>query len=191
MELKDFVKVYDNVLDKEVLNKFMRAKDFFMHAEPGRIGAGSLSDYRKVSCHSAFPPTDPNRHYTKTETHWNNFFVHLFKKGVEEYMKELQVDPALLIINEMVYLKYKKQDHYGFHVDQGQNMNRQVTTLFMVNDDYIGGNLIVTDPKTNKEHIVIKPQAGRLIIFPSNFMFPHKVEEVLSGERFIIVSWWN
>jgi predicted 2-oxoglutarate/Fe(II)-dependent dioxygenase YbiX len=36
---------------------------------------------------------------------------------------------------------------------------------------------------------IIKPKTGRTIIWPSNFMYPHKVIPVTSGTRYTLVSW--
>ena len=54
--------------------------------------------------------------------------------------------------------------------------------LLFLNDDYEGGEFIVTD----KEY---KPSKGSAIVFPSNFMFPHEVKKVTKGERWSIISW--
>ena len=36
---------------------------------------------------------------------------------------------------------------------------------------------------------VIPFEAGDVIIFPSNFMYPHRVEPVTKGARYSYVSW--
>ena len=35
----------------------------------------------------------------------------------------------------------------------------------------------------------IKLKTGDILIFPSNFMYPHRVEPVKKGIRFSFVSW--
>ena len=35
----------------------------------------------------------------------------------------------------------------------------------------------------------IKIEAGDLLLFPSVFLYPHKVEPVTKGERYSFVSW--
>ena len=52
-----------------------------------------------------------------------------------------------------------------------------------LNDNYEGGEFIMFD---NHE---IKFKQGDLIIFPSNFLYPHKVEPVIKGTRYSFVSW--
>jgi predicted 2-oxoglutarate/Fe(II)-dependent dioxygenase YbiX len=52
-----------------------------------------------------------------------------------------------------------------------------------LNDDYEGGELVFWESET------IKLKAGSIMIFPSNFMYPHKVMPVTKGTRYSYVSW--
>ena len=63
--------------------------------------------------------------------------------------------------------------HYGYP---------QVSSLLFLNDDYEGGEFIVAGE-------IFFPKKGSAIIFPSNFMYPHKVGIVTKGTRWSIVSW--
>ena len=58
-----------------------------------------------------------------------------------------------------------------------------LTAVGLLNDDYDGGNFVMF-----QDHIVELKQ-GDVIIFPSNFLFPHKVEPVTKGIRYSMVSW--
>jgi hypothetical protein len=53
----------------------------------------------------------------------------------------------------------------------------------LLNDDFEGGEFIMWDGE------VIPMSAGSLLIFPSNFMFPHRVNSVTAGTRYSFVSW--
>ena len=52
----------------------------------------------------------------------------------------------------------------------------------MLNNDYEGGKLIFYD----KEY---KLKKGEIIVFPSNFLYPHKVTKITKGERYSFVVW--
>ena len=55
------------------------------------------------------------------------------------------------------------------------------SVLGVLNDDYEGGEFVLIDEK-------IDLSKGDIIIFPSNFMYPHKVEPV--KKVFVIyISW--
>jgi hypothetical protein len=61
-----------------------------------------------------------------------------------------------------------------------------VPTLSIIgalNDDYEGGDLVMFD-----DHI-IRLKAGDIMIFPSTFLYPHRVAPVTSGVRHTFVSW--
>ena len=58
-----------------------------------------------------------------------------------------------------------------------------LTVLGGLNDDYEGGELLMFG-----DYRVHLP-AGAVMVFPSNFMFPHEVKPVKSGIRYSYVSW--
>lgn len=53
----------------------------------------------------------------------------------------------------------------------------------VLNDNYLGGDFIMW------EDTKIELQAGDILLFPSNFLFPHKVLDVTKGKRYSFVSW--
>ena len=51
------------------------------------------------------------------------------------------------------------------------------------NDNYKGGKLIFFGDKE------IDLKAGDLVIFPSNFLYPHQITPITEGIRYSYVSW--
>ena len=62
-----------------------------------------------------------------------------------------------------------------------------LNTLFGVPDDPSTPN--VDESKTGLIDEKIDLSKGDIIIFPSNFMYPHKVEPVTKGTRYSYISW--
>lgn len=60
-----------------------------------------------------------------------------------------------------------------------------ISVLAYPNDSYEGGEITFPD-----YGIVVKPQAGDLIIFPGNRYYKHTVENVISGTRYTMPSWY-
>ena len=58
-----------------------------------------------------------------------------------------------------------------------------LSLLIVLNDDYEGGEFIMF------KNIEYKFKAGDLLIFPSNFLYPHRVNPVKKGTRYSVVSW--
>ena len=58
-----------------------------------------------------------------------------------------------------------------------------LSIIGILNDDYEGGDLVMFGDKK------IDMKKGDLIIFPSNFLYPHKISPVIKGIRHSYVSW--
>ena len=92
------------------------------------------------------------------------------------------------------FLGYPPGGHYLGHND-GEKFNsetrqwerlmeRDVSFLFYLNDQYGGGELEFGDLG-----LTIKPKKGMMIAFPSYKDFAHKVHPVTWGHRYTLVSW--
>ena len=57
-----------------------------------------------------------------------------------------------------------------------------LSILGVLNSEYEGGEFVMCGEK-------IKLNAGDVIVFPSNFLYPHEVKPVKSGVRYTFVSW--
>ena len=91
---------------------------------------------------------------------------------------------------EVRYNKYvvgtKMKEHCDHIHTVFDGTKRGIPVLSIVgslNDDYEGGDFIMWE--TEKIEL---PQ-GSIMIFPSNFMYPHKVTPVTEGTRYSYVSW--
>jgi len=86
------------------------------------------------------------------------------------------------------FLSYdgKVKGHYEYHTDHYKLEPRVLTMLIGVNskDEWEGGKLLVGNDEEG-----IKLDKGECLMFPSNFMFPHKVAPVESGNRKVLVIW--
>jgi predicted 2-oxoglutarate/Fe(II)-dependent dioxygenase YbiX len=85
------------------------------------------------------------------------------------------------------YSNNKKMEEHCDHIsDIFPHQPSGVPILSMVgslNNDYKGGEFIMFKNKK------IEINSGDLIIFPSNFLYPHKVTLVTEGTRYSFVSW--
>jgi hypothetical protein len=81
------------------------------------------------------------------------------------------------------FIKYGPGQHFMEHHDHGFSYNCTVSLVAYPNDDYEGGELYF-----RLQNLNIKPEAGDLFIFPSNFMYPHQAMPVKSGTKYSIVT---
>jgi predicted 2-oxoglutarate/Fe(II)-dependent dioxygenase YbiX len=81
-------------------------------------------------------------------------------------------------------LKYSTGQEYKPHYDGGTRMGRAVSAICYLNDDYTGGEIEFPLHK-----IKIKPEAGMLILFPSNYAYQHVAHPIISGTKYALVTW--
>jgi predicted 2-oxoglutarate/Fe(II)-dependent dioxygenase YbiX len=56
--------------------------------------------------------------------------------------------------------------------------------VLYLNDDYLGGEI-----EFPHYDVKIKPEAGTLVLFPSNYAYRHIAHEVTSGIKYALVTW--
>jgi hypothetical protein len=83
----------------------------------------------------------------------------------------------------MNFVKYGPGQHFQEHTDHGFSYNCTVSLVGYPNDDYEGGEIYF-----RLQDLKIKPDAGDLFIFPSNYMYPHRAMPVTSGTKYSIVT---
>jgi len=105
-------------------------------------------------------------------------------KAINEYRK-IFPDVASEVDTGYDLLRYKEGQFYVQHTDSFKNQQRSVSCSFLLNDDYEGGEFAFFD-----REIMIRGGKGSIVMFPSNFMFPHEVMPVISGTRYSIITWY-
>ena len=85
-------------------------------------------------------------------------------------------------------LKYESGEVYDYHHDTSNYPDRKYyfrtfSIVLYLNDDFEGGT-------TNFIHNEYKPNPGQALIFPSNWIFKHKGSEVISGTKYVAVTWY-
>lgn len=85
--------------------------------------------------------------------------------------------------SEVQIIRYSPHGFYTAHSDYGEfTSKRFFTVLCYLNDDFEGGG--TSFPSLSH---CVTPRSGRAIIFPARYV--HRAEPVLSGEKFIVMSW--
>jgi len=111
--------------------------------------------------------------------------------AIKKYQK-IFISLQQLKLESINLLKYKKGNFYKRHTDAYYQVNRQLSFIINLNEDYEGGELIFyypNDPQFAYSKVLLK--TGDLIMFPSNFMYPHSIQPITSGTRYSIVCWFS
>ena len=78
---------------------------------------------------------------------------------------------------------FMKEHIDNIHYSHGQKQGYpHLTSLIFLNDDYEGGEFVLCGEPLEKKK-------GSAVVFPSNFMFPHEVKKVISGDRYSVMTW--
>jgi len=75
---------------------------------------------------------------------------------------------------------------YKTHWDDGPDMPRIFSALLYLNDVEEGGETHFT-----KFDISVEPKAGRLALFPANYVFEHEAKVPTKGDKFVVVTWFR
>lgn len=103
--------------------------------------------------------------------------------AVQDYANKHRLYDFLRYWEAFNFVKYGPGQHFQEHHDHGYSYNCTVSLVGYINDDYEGGELYFS-----KQNLMIKPKAGDLYIFPSNYMYPHRAMPVHSGIKYSIVT---
>lgn len=188
MFIKDFIKIYDNVLKPETSSSFIKWLED-QNFIKGSIGIGEINKEVRNTEILSLLQWDK----TMTHCHWCNLITFLIKNKVDDYVQRVAPKLGIAIngFNAVDVLKYGVGGHYAFHIDTHTNFPRQLSCILMLNNDYVGGKLRFADTISVKPYLEIEAAVGRLVIWPSGFMYPHSVTPVTEGKRYSVVAWAN
>jgi predicted 2-oxoglutarate/Fe(II)-dependent dioxygenase YbiX len=113
----------------------------------------------------------------------HNQFNMLLLASTISYTKRYGINETLQH-EQYSILKYSGGQEYKSHYDGGSDIGRCISALVYLNDDYEGGELEFPNFK-----IKIKPEAGMLVLFPSNFAYTHVAHPVTDGIKYALVTW--
>ena len=116
-------------------------------------------------------------------------------KALEEYQNKCSTPgnktqpPWLIKFSPIRFNKYEVGNTMRKHYDHihsifdGQMKGVPIVSIVAnLNEDYKGGEFVCRDKKINLK-------TGDILMFPSNFMYPHEVKETTEGTRYSFVSW--
>ena len=123
----------------------------------------------------------------------NNALMQVVYIALREYVK---VDcnfnwwPGWNGFTDIRFNKYDEhtemKEHWDNITDMFDGTRKGVPTLSVVgllNDNFTGGEFIMWEDN------VVPLEAGDVVVFPSNFLYPHRVNQITQGTRYSFVSW--
>ena len=180
MNLQDYVAIYNinnPALCKQIINEF-KEDPWVKH---------SYND----------PVTNTNKSYeddldmSHQSDEITNKLQGLFEQCAREYINTILSAPfSLQALTRIRFNRYKVGTNMKMHHDHihtifdGERKGIPILSMVaLLNDDFEGGDFLMFDSKK------VNLSAGDIILFPSNFMYPHAVTTITKGTRYSFVSW--
>lgn len=126
----------------------------------------------------------------------NGLKAHLVTKKIKDVVTQCALDYQSRTGINIGFLpdhfnikRYDELAYMGPHVDyEGEGKTDFYPTISMVfylNDDYKGGEL-----KFPEQDLLINPEAGSLVVFPSHKPYYHDPKPVTSGIKYMVPLFW-
>jgi hypothetical protein len=164
---KDFIELIKKYIDKKAINKLSTL-------------SGDTEHQRNVFGHSL----------KKDSISDKIFFKHIDRIIKQHYSHYKFKFPYIETsnLNQIDLLKYEVGGKYEIHIDHGNLVQRTLTFILNLNEDYEGGDFVFYN-QNNTEMKRVKCKTATCIMFPSNFQYPHRIEPITKGARYSIVAW--
>ena len=186
--LEHYIKHYKSFLDKNLCEETVKQLDLLNESYWMEHGFHNprTNKTKKVSGNKELSIAYANHISTK-----NDIMKKLWK-SIDTYVKNLNFKwyTGWQGYTDIRFNKYSKSKKMAKHCDHIHSMfdgeRKGIPTLSVLgilNEDYKGGKFIMFEDQE------IKFKAGDLLIFPSNFLYPHEVEPVTKGTRYSFISW--
>jgi len=127
---------------------------------------------------------------SELNNHLNNKIENVVDEYINVFLKDMYWFPKWKGYGDFHFIHYPKNTGMGTHCDHVSNQfdgTRRgipvLSVLGMLTDNFKGGKLLFWD------ETIIEFQAGEVLIFPSNFLYPHRVMPVLEGDRYSFIKW--
>ena len=183
--LMDYVKVYENHIDQDTCKRAVENLEKINWREHQFYQSGSdnyVSYDHELSV---------SHEYIPEKTHINKQVWYAIERYIlKDFESFSDWFGGWNGYSEIRFNRYDPTTQMKLHCDHIHSMfdgQRKgiptLTVLGALNDDYEGGELLMFGDKR------IELPSGAVVVFPSNFMYPHEVKPVKSGIRYSYVSW--
>tara|TARA_R100001163_G_scaffold6078_1_gene7002 strand:+ start:1934 stop:2491 length:558 start_codon:yes stop_codon:yes gene_type:complete len=180
--LKDYIKIYDDVLDHSICKQIVES------ADESKFTKSTVRQNENSTANSGGVIKEDRNCYNKwLDKQFENDVFNSIGKILNLYQNDIGTfaDGAEGKDTGYDHLLYKgsEKGKYTTHVDYFSQAPRLLSISILLNNNFDGGNFCFFD------EYVIEKKVGSAIAFPSNFMFPHAVLPVSNGDRHSVITW--
>lgn len=188
----DFVCEYKNVIDPFLCKEIIKLFEYDNNKQRGHVLGGVVPNV-KNTIDLQIGHTNPllESEWTKVK----NLLIETLDKCVNKYYKSVNADLFKDDYRDVIFFQYdgfliqkyiKNEGLYTYHNDFHYQAYRYrlLTFIFYLNTIDNGGE---TEFKYGKYKI--KPEAGKLVLFPASWTYPHCGKMPFSDNKYIITGW--
>ena len=180
--LKDFIRVYDNVLDPNVCKNAIKLFEENEEAQD-RWEQSHKPQFTQMNV-TLLAEKDGNQPWGVIQ----NELIKSIQSTSELYMRDTACSPFWPPKNSIEQIRMKKysvdtEDRFDIHIDVGDyaTARRFLVMFFYLNTVEEGGE--TSFPNLEMK---IKPKLGSVLCFPPLWMYPHLGEQPISNDKYII-----
>lgn len=172
------IEVYDNIL--------LNSQAFILIAE-------AINRWRDALVSNYIDDNDLDKNYRSNlilDINYDEYSTHplftymndLVRNYLDDYCARYDIDYEYIEPTQL--LKYYPGEFYKKHFDTGPPFPRVISGLLYLNDVEDGGETYFTN-----FDIAIRPKAGRLVLFPSNYAYMHEARPPVHDNKYVFVFW--
>jgi hypothetical protein len=186
-DLRSYLKIYSDWLTPEVCQETVDELELV----EGQFQTHQFYDYQNNSNHSY----EHELAVTWSNVKHKEYIMQRIWDGLQRYHKELtdwgcNWYQSWQGFTEVRFNRYREDTQMKLHCDHIHSMfdgqRKGIPTLTILgglNGGYDGGDLVFW------QDTPITLKSGEIMIFPSNFLYPHRVDLVTKGTRYSYVAW--
>lgn len=183
-KLEDFIHVFDDILPKSLCDDILGEYKGSLDWSPSLISNGIIhKDSRNCDQILISDPCVIEKNYQARKL-LDSRIHDSIRSAVQKY-HELHNSFNISIDTGYQLLRYDQGQFYTEHTDSFKEQQRSVSCSIQLNQDYDGGEFAFFG-----REMIIRSSAGSVVMFPSNFMYPHEIMPVTKGTRYSIITWF-
>ena len=189
MELKDLIVEFENFITEQECKKFI---EWFWDNQDlhviGKVYGGN--DPNSLNNEIQLERKKTIQAYPKPDDEISHLISKVIFEGYEKYskIKPVPIGQPLCTKDYSVRVYKQNEGYFLEHVDQsaGANVNRLFGIILYLNTVEDGGETDFLD-----HQVSVKPESGKLLIFPCNYLFRHQGNIPISEDKYIVTAFIN
>ena len=193
--MENFIYIKNNSLSNELCNIIINKFEEDCQCKYRGVTSGGLNINTKNTFDFQIPNKLQNnydswkliRETLENELNYNvKTYIQTLSKNIN---KDFKLFKNQYVTNETFQIqKYIKNNgkftyHHDFSIDYVKNKYRVITFIYYLNDVNEGGETEIWG------NVKIKPECGKLLLFPACWTFPHSGLVPKSNHKYIITGW--